>query len=57
MGKVRGMRVMTVIVLRYADVLLMHAEAVMAGGAQTSDGSAIDSYMKVRERAGFRSGG
>ncbi len=42
-----------VIILRYADVLLMHAEAIMAGGAQTSDGSAIDSYMKVRERAGF----
>ncbi len=42
-----------VIVLRYADVLLMHAEAIMAGGDQTSDGSAIESYMKVRERAGF----
>ncbi len=42
-----------VIVLRYADVLLMHAEAILAGGAQTSDGSAIESYMKVRERAGF----
>lgn len=42
-----------VIVLRYADVLLMHAEASMAGGAQTSDGAAIDSYMKVRARAGF----
>lgn len=42
-----------VIVLRYADVLLMHAEAILAGGEQTSDGSAIESYMKVRERAGF----
>ena len=42
-----------VIVLRYADVLLMHAEAILAGGAQTSDGSAIESYMKVRARAGF----
>lgn len=41
------------IVLRYADVLLMHAEAILAGGEQTSDGSAIESYMKVRERAGF----
>jgi hypothetical protein len=41
------------IVLRYADVLLMHAEAILAGGNQTSDGSAIESYMKVRERAGF----
>lgn len=42
-----------VIVLRYADVLLMHAEAILAGGAQISDGSAIESYMKVRERAGY----
>ena len=42
-----------VIVLRYADVLLMHAEAIMAGGASTNDGAAISSYMAVRERAGF----
>lgn len=41
------------IVLRYADVLLMHAEALMAGGASTSSGSAIDSYMETRVRAGF----
>ena len=42
-----------VIVLRYADVLLMHAESIMAGGASTNDGAAIASYMAVRERAGF----
>lgn len=42
-----------IIVLRYADVLLMHAEAILAGGGQTSESSAIDSYMEVRERAGF----
>lgn len=42
-----------VIVLRYADVLLMHAESILAGGASTNDGNAIDSYMAVRERAGF----
>jgi starch-binding outer membrane protein, SusD/RagB family len=41
------------IVLRYADVLLMHAEAVLAGGAETTNSSAIDSYMAVRVRAGF----
>ena len=41
------------IVLRYADILLMHAEAILAGGNETSDGSAIASYMEVRERAGF----
>ncbi len=39
--------------LRYADVLLMHAEAILAGGGQTSDSGAIGSYMAVRERAGF----
>lgn len=40
------------VVLRYADVLLMHAEAIMAGG-DTSSAAAIDSYMAVRVRAGF----
>jgi hypothetical protein len=30
----------------------MHVEAIMAGG-NTSDASAIDSYMEVRVRAGF----
>ncbi len=41
------------IVLRYADVLLMHAEAILAGSPQTSDTEAINSYMAVRVRAGF----
>ena len=41
------------IILRYADVLLMHAEAILAGGTQTNSSAAIDSYMEVRERAGF----
>ena len=40
------------IVLRYSDVLLMHAEALMAGG-DTTNNAAIDSYMAVRVRAGF----
>jgi len=40
------------IILRYSDVLLMHAEAIMANGDTTS-GSAIDSYMEVKVRAGF----
>ncbi|MDB4015868.1 RagB/SusD family nutrient uptake outer membrane protein [Flavobacteriaceae bacterium] len=40
------------IILRYSDVLLMHVEAIMQGG-DTADGNAIDSYMKVRVRAGF----
>lgn len=40
------------IILRYSDVLLMHAEAIMADNS-TNNSSAIDSYMKVRVRAGF----
>lgn len=41
------------IILRYADVLLMHAEAILAGLPSTSNSAAIDSYMAVRVRAGF----
>ena len=41
------------IVLRYADVLLMHAEAIMAGGASTADPAALSSFQKVRDRAGL----
>lgn len=41
------------IVLRYADVLLMHVEAIMAGGNETSAQSALDSFELVRLRAGL----
>lgn len=41
------------IALRYADVLLMHAEAILAGGEETVNAVAIDSYMRVKVRAGF----
>lgn len=41
------------IVLRYADVLLMHVEAIMAGGSQTSNSSALSSFQKIRDRAGL----
>lgn len=41
------------IVLRFADVLLMHSEAIMAGGASTQSLQAIASYNKVRARAGL----
>jgi len=41
------------IILRLADVLLMHAEAIMAGNGQTTVSAAIDSYMAVKTRAGF----
>ncbi len=41
------------IVLRYADVLLMHTEAIMAGGPNTTDAAAIASFQQVRQRAGI----
>ncbi len=39
-------------VLRYADVLLMMAEAKLAGGNSTSDAEALSAFNKVRTRAG-----
>lgn len=41
------------IVLRYADVLLMHVEAIMAGGNDTSAQAALDSFELIRLRAGL----
>lgn len=41
------------IVLRYADVLLMHVEAIIGTATETSNGSAIASFQKVRNRAGI----
>lgn len=41
------------IVLRYADILLMHVEAIMAGGASTTSSNAIASFQQVRARAGI----
>jgi len=41
------------IVLRYADVLLMHVEAIMAGAETTANGAAIASFQEVRNRAGL----
>lgn len=40
------------IVLRYADVLLLYAEAILAGGDSTTDSRAIDAFNQVRLRAG-----
>lgn len=42
-------------IMRYADLLLIHAEAVLAGGASTSDASALSSFNAVRNRAGLSS--
>ncbi len=44
------------IVLRYSDVLLMHVEAIMAGAASTNSSAAIESFKKVRDRAGLTTG-
>ncbi|AXT63558.1 RagB/SusD family nutrient uptake outer membrane protein [Aquimarina sp. AD10] len=41
------------IVTRYADVLLLHVEAILAGGLETSAPAAIASFQAVRERAGI----
>ena len=41
------------IVLRYADVLLMHVEAIMAGSTSTSNSAALASFQAVRNRAGL----
>jgi len=41
------------IVLRYADVLLMHVEAIMATNNDTSVPAALESFQKVRDRAGL----
>ena len=40
-------------VMRYAELLLIHAEAVLAGAASTSDASALNSINAVRNRAGL----
>jgi hypothetical protein len=41
------------IILRYADVLLMHVEAIMAGANSTTSQSARDSFNEIRLRAGM----
>ena len=41
------------IVLRYADVLLLYSEAILAGGESTTDTRATEAYNKVRLRAGL----
>lgn len=41
------------IILRYSDILLMRAEAIMAGAASTTDGAALSAFNEVRKRAGL----
>lgn len=42
-------------IMRYADLLLIHAEATLAGGGSTSDAGALTSFNAVRNRAGLPS--
>ncbi|MDP5158794.1 MAG: RagB/SusD family nutrient uptake outer membrane protein [Flaviramulus sp.] len=39
------------IAMRFADVLLMHVEAILAGGAATVDSDALTSFQRIRDRA------
>lgn len=39
--------------LRYADILLIYAEAVLGTSASTTDASALAAFNKVRQRAGL----
>ncbi len=40
-------------ILRYADILLIYAEAVLGNNASTSDAAALTAFNKVRTRAGL----
>lgn len=40
-------------IMRYADLLLIHAEAIMAGANETNNAAAKASYNLVRKRAGL----
>jgi len=41
------------IVIRYADVLLMQVEAIMAGNSSTTDAAALTAFNAIRSRAGM----
>jgi hypothetical protein len=41
--------------LRFADILLIYAEAVIGTGASTTDASALQAFNRVRTRAGLSS--
>jgi starch-binding outer membrane protein, SusD/RagB family len=42
-------------IMRYAELLLIHAEATLAGGSSSTDASALSSLNAVRNRAGLSS--
>ena len=42
-------------IMRYAELLIIHAEATLAGAGSTSDAGALASINAVRNRAGLTS--
>ena len=48
-----GMMANNTYVMRYADLLLIHAEAILGDAASTSDAQALSSLNAVRNRAGL----
>nr|WP_320117421.1 RagB/SusD family nutrient uptake outer membrane protein [uncultured Marinifilum sp.] len=44
---------MNTYIMRYAEVLLIHAEAILGTNASTSDSNALESFNAVRKRAGL----
>ena len=50
-----GMMENVTYIMRYAELLLIHAEATLAGGGSTSDAGALASFNAVRNRAGLSS--
>lgn len=44
---------MPLFMLRYADILLIYTEAIMAGSGSTSDAQALAAYNQVHQRAGL----
>jgi starch-binding outer membrane protein, SusD/RagB family len=52
--KVLGMNTsINTMILRYADVLLIYAEAVLGTAASTNEATALAAFNKVRQRAGL----
>lgn len=48
-----GMTTNNTYVMRYADVLLIYAEATMAGAGSTTDATALGYFNDIRDRAGL----
>ncbi len=41
-------------IMRYGELFLIHAEAILAGAQSTADPAALESYNTIRERAGLQ---